>query len=505
MRTKTSIMLCCSRKSNSVGAIPRRYRLGAALRSAALSLSVLSGAMLSACEPANEIGLDVLPDEVPSTATYKQFSASVATVLRNDSVQTSNKGIALTGDLLDGNIGRTTAESYWQVRPISPNPTVPPVGALADSLVLTYGIGQFNGTADGRQKLEAYELADGFVIDKSYFAGSEGLTLGPKLGETTFKLRYARTRPTTKVLVYPWIVGDTTRKWADSVRTLQPIRFLVGTDLKQRLLDKIGKPEFLTLDAFLPVLKGVAIKPAGGTRGAIVGLDPKASTTRLTLYYHLPLPDTLKRTFVFSIGNAEQERHFTKIQTDYSVGEHLKPFYTPMNQAADTVMAKAANGFTAYLQGGLELGTRIRLIGLEALEAKRGRIAINRAELFIPVKPYATGVYPVLSQAYLLEVDANNRPLKANGQLRTVQTTGANPTGTAAPAVVIYDATQRAYRVLLTSYLDARINNKLLDQLGDAFWLLPTLPGANTLGLSRALIDGAADQVTLKVYYTELN
>ncbi len=390
------------------------------------------------------------------------------------------------------------------MRPISTNPDQPLQGAIADSLVLTFGINQFYGTADESQKLEAYELTEGFDADKSYYAESPGLMTGTRLGETTFKLRYGYVKADS-ALVTPWIVGST-KKRADSTRVLKPVRFNIkDTVLARRLLARIGTTDFSSLTEFQKVLKGVAIRPATSTSGAIVSLDPLASATRLTLYYHVST-DSLAHVHTFSLGNAaQQERYFTRITTDYSKGEQLTAF-TPASTPAerDTVTAGPPH-FTAYLQGGLELATRIRLTGFEPLLARQGHIAINRAELIVPVKPYAVGVYPVPGQAYLVEVDAQNRPLTTAGQLRTVQANGAYPAGTSQPAVVVYDPNLRAYRVVITSYLDARLNNKLTDQRGDAFWLVPTLPGVTGLGLNRALIDAAKDQIRLKVYYSELN
>ncbi|MBC7448748.1 MAG: DUF4270 family protein [Hymenobacteraceae bacterium] len=481
---------------------PRR-NLGAALTSVALSFFVV------ACEPASEVGLDVLPDDVPSTATYVELPGRAATVLRNDSVLTANKNNALVGTLRDGLVGTTTAESYWQVSPLTTNPaTTLPAGTTADSLVLTFGFSQFYGTADGRQRLEAYELTRGFANDTAYYASSPGLSTTPasKLGETTFMLRYAYVKADS-VLKTPWIVGSTTKR-ADSTRVLQPVRIRVTTDLPQRLLAVIGKPELASLTALQPILKGVLLRPVVGSTGAIVNLTPQAAETQMVLYYRLPT-DSVKQaphTFAFSLGDPLKERYFTKIATTYADGEQLRAFATPAPKAAqDTVSAEGPNGFTAYLQGGVELGTRIDLGDFAALRAKKGRIVINRAELFIPVKPYAAGVYPVPSQAYLVEVDARNQLLKTAGQFRTVQSNGNDPTSTTSPAVVTYDASQRAYRILLTTYLDARLNDKLADQLADAFWLLPTIPGVSSLSLNRALIDAAPGQIKLKVYYSELN
>ena len=72
-------MLFC----NKIGAArPARRQRAALLISAALLF------LATACDPANEVGQDVLPDEVPSTATYVELPVSATTVLRTDSVLT---------------------------------------------------------------------------------------------------------------------------------------------------------------------------------------------------------------------------------------------------------------------------------------------------------------------------------------------------------------------------------------------------------------------------------
>ena len=484
-------MPCCTKRF-TLG------RRGAALASAALSLLAL------ACEPASEIGLDALTGEPPASATYLELTGSAATVLRKDSVLTANKASALVGELRDGTVGLTQAEAYFQVTPLSANPAAAlPADAVADSLVVTCAFGQYYGAADGSQQLELLELDEGFLDDKAYYAESPALATKPgRLAETAFKLRYKLIAPVPpRILTNPWVAGDTATRKADKVRALAPLRFTIKNHpLKESLFRIIGTPGLTT--GFKDKLKGLAIRPVGPNQTAIVSLSPAAPDTRMVLYYRLAA-DTTVRTFTFSIGNTLTERHFTRIKTTYD-GDYLKRFAA--GTPHDTVNAKRTNGFTAYLQGGLELGTYIQLPGIEEqLRARKGRIAINRAELIIPVKPYAAGVYPVPGTAYLVEVNAANKVLKNAGQLRTVQANSSNPTGTNNPATVVYDAGTRSYRVLLTSYLDARINDKLLDQQAAAFWLLPTLPGVNSLGLNRALIDGSPGQIRLKVYYSELN
>jgi hypothetical protein len=129
---------------------------------------------------------------------------------------------------------------------------------------------------------------------------------------------------------------------------------------------------------------------------------------------------------------------------------------------------------------------------------------INRAELVIPVHAYSAAVYPIPNRAYLYQLGDNNRPLKTNGELRTVQGNGYVQTRNSSPANVSYDASQRAYRVLITSFLDAYINDKLPDQQLKALMLVPTLTSTTALTLNRALIDAAPNRIKIKVYYSTL-
>jgi Domain of unknown function (DUF4270) len=476
-----------------------RGTAGAALMSAALAVLTL------ACDPPSEVGLDVLPVEVPVGATYQELPATASTVLRNDSVLTANKNNFLVGRLRDVKVGTTTAEAFFQLSPLTNNLTeAPAAGSRADSLVLFLSYlntGQIYGSADARQTLEVRELDEFFTEDKAYFASSSLATKPQVLGSNTVKHRYTTTAATTRVPEFPWIDGDTNTVKAPATRVLAPLRIkLIDGTLKETLFAKLGTPDMASASALQAVVKGLAVRPQDGSQGAIVNFDPRAALTRMILYYHLA-NDTTPRQFSFSLGNAETERYFTRIQTTYADGEYLQVFDTP---AADTV-APTTPEFAAVLQGGLELGVRLRLPGLEELKRKKGRIAINRAELVIPVKQYSAGVYPVPQQAYLYELDGKGKVLTTSAQPRVVQASGYSPTGTANPAIVAYDPTQRAYRVLLTTYLDSYINDKLTDQQARALMLVPTLSATASLGLNRVLLDGSLNSIQLKVYYSELN
>lgn len=459
----------------------------------------------SSCDPASEVGLNVLETDVPAGATYVEYAAEAATIRRTDSVRTANKDNFLVGALRDANVGLTTAEAYLQMAPNSNNPSTPwPPTGVIDSLVLSLGYSTFYGTADGRQQLAAYELTEGFADDKAYYASSSLGAQTAELGHASFLPRYDTLKTTKRVLALPWVAGDTTTKKITTTAISQrPVRIVIentgaGAAFRQKLYNAIGTSAMNSLQDMQAVLKGIVVKPSNGTQGAIANFNPLSINTKMVLYYRA-LPDTTKRVFNFEIGNTAVERHFTHLQTDFSTGTKLPELAT-----AEEAPAAPTNDLTTYLQNGVELGTRLRLPGLADLKARRGSIVINRAELFIPVHPYSSGVYPVPSQAYLYQLGTSNRPLKTNGELRTVQGNGALQTGNNSPAILSYDGNQRAYRVVITSFLDAYLNDKLPDQSLQAFLLTPTLAGTSSLTLNRALLDAAPNRIKLKIYYSTL-
>ncbi len=483
--------------------LPTKWRKAASAKLVSAALAVLT----FACDPPGEVGLDVLPDEVPVGAIYQELTVNASTVLRDDSVSSANKNNFLAGRLRDVSVGTTTAEAFLQLSPLTSNlSTRPGVGRRADSLVLYVAYGQFYGSADDRQVLEVRELDQAFADDVAYYASSSLTTKMDVLGTATFKNRYTTTASTARVPKYPWIVGDTNTVKAEAVRALAPMRFnlTAGGSLKDSLLSKLGTPVMASPAALQAVVKGIAIRPTT-TAGAIVNFNPLALATRMVLYYHLA-GDTVgsaSRTFSFSLGNPETERYFTRISTNFADGKYLPAFATPTSP--DTVAASADTDFATVMQGGLELGTRLWINGLKELKQKQAQIAINRAELVIPVKAYAAGVYPVLAQGYLYELNKQGRVLSTNASPRVVQASGYSPNGTNTPAIVAYDATERAYKVNLTTYLDSYLTGKLIDQQTAALMLVPTLTATQSLGLNRALLDAAPGSIKLKVYYSELN
>jgi hypothetical protein len=183
------------------------------------------------------------------------------------------------------------------------------------------------------------------------------------------------------------------------------------------------------------------------------------------------------------------------------------------------------------MQGGNGFGARLEIPGLNELRslaqpqaAGSSAIAINRAELLIPVKPFSNLLFPQPGNGYLYEVNANNqsltRRLLNNRVERIVLRDGVDQLGTglssigdvqqgsgyyqnaaAARFYSLSDANQY-YSLVLTGYVQSYVYDRLSGAAPAAFILSPSLRTSLGLDLNRAVLDGTG--IKLRVYYSQL-
>jgi hypothetical protein len=259
------------------------------------------------------------------------------------------------------------------------------------------------------------------------------------------------------------------------------------------------------------VLKGLAFAPAAGsTYNSSILSFARGSSARLVVYYHTT-SDPIRTSYAFGFGAvyssvgdtpARDPRYFTQITSNFS-GTPLARLAT----ASDAVRAGELSG-VSYLQEGVGLGTRIRFTGLEALRNKPG-LAINRAELRVPVKPFTNALFPNPSALFAVEVDASNRILQRSVSSilydRVVQADGASPRGVNTEALAFITPSASAqpyYSLFITNYLQAYLSNNLDGALPEYLVLVPNIRRSPNLALNRAVVD--ADKISLRVYYSQL-
>ncbi|RSK47963.1 DUF4270 family protein [Hymenobacter rigui] len=500
-----------------------------ASRLASVSLAAVSLLSLATgCDNANDLGLE-LPGTSPITANYLDLPVKAFTV-RQQPIETVKANHVLVGRLRDTYVGTTTASGYLNimVEPIlSPSDSLPAkfTNVSLDSTVFSLAFDQVYGSATQPLRLDLLTL-QAPLDERTVYNSTSTVATGTTL-LTNFEGVLNRTRPVKRRVASGTATDTTTTvittQVADQVVRIRMQKYPGTAALANTVFTSLSDAAFnqSKLDA---VWKGIALRPSAGHTANIVGFT-RSANTRITFYFrgtdaagvrskyrsyslflaNIPAGNTL-------LGQIADGKYFTQLSTDLS-GTPLAALTTTQS----TLPAAASSGFT-YAQEGVGLGTRIEFQGLDDLRNNTS-LAINRAELLLPVKQYSNGIFPYPEGLYLYEVNNANevltRTVGATTYERIVPGEGLNsstqvrltPTsvgaGSYARATVPagQDPTQY-FSVPLTEYLQAYLQNRLDGDLPSGLILSPILRSSSTLNLNRAQFD--ASNIKLRVYYSKL-
>ncbi|OGX80994.1 DUF4270 family protein [Hymenobacter glacialis] len=495
-------------------------------------LVVLTALALTGCDEGTDLNVD-LPGTASTSTEYIEYKTpllDVATV-RIAPVQTLKANQFLVGRLSDNIAGTTEARAYLNTITVSSKDSLPSslTTPVLDSVVLVMGFDKVDGSLTTPAQFDVFNLQAPLDERQSYNSGSNTPTVSPALGQNitgrlnrTVQVTTAATgtTPATTATVPDQTVRLVLQRTSAVAAPFAPAPAVASSFFSTTFFPALRGTTF-TQAQLDGLLKGLAITPSAGYSSGIVSFG-RAYNHRLALFFHdgaVPAPpSTVRRKWrsfsvffgsVYSGINgaptsapASDPRYYTQIINDLSG--------TPLNALADVTQAVSGNSGvlsgTSYLQDGVGLGTRVTFKSLDKLLATPG-VIINRAELRVPVKPFSNALLTNPAAIYALEVDANNRPLQRIVNFiptdRVVQADGSNQLATGVPSVgtlVNSSATQPYYNLLITSYLQAYIANKL-DGNPAALVLVPNINSALTLSLNRAVID--ANNISLRVYYTK--
>ena len=491
-----------------------------ASRLASAALAGASLLALSACEKDNsELAVD-LPSSIPANSQFITFDLEAATV-RQDSAETLKTDHFLVGRFTDNVAGTIEARSYLNLAVSGdslPSQFAATTPLTLDSVHLALNFDQVygNSTMPGRFDLLALQNR---LDDRTRYTAASSVPVQPQPLATNLVGRYDR-----KTLVKTASTTNT----ADTVRTLvaDPTVHLVlkanaaapNSPFVAGLLSVISAPDFnqARLDAYLP---GIALAPSAGYSGSIASFGQPVRS-RVMFYFHYLNPSTKSHLVVTSLimgpisgtggGVATDPRYFTQLRTTPPTGTPL----AALTNAQASVSAAALGG-ASYLQGGTGLGTRIKFPASLLETLNKPGLAINRAELYVPVKPYSNTLFQYPTSIFAYEVNNSNQPLRRTVSListpRVVQTTGSSPIGAGNDALgIITNSTTTApyYSLLITTYLQAYLANNLDGSRPDALVLMPNelnssaIRDRTALNLRRAALD--ANNIKLRVYYSQL-
>lgn len=485
------------------------------LTGAALSLLGLAG-----CETTGDPTVD-LPNSSSTSSKFIEVSVSAATVLTGPT-QTLKSNRFLVGRLRDQVTGLTEAQGVLNLRPSTLLDSLP--GRLThprlESVVLLAPFEQIYGTATVPLRYDVLPLAQKLDERVVYGADSKPVVGPDALGtglsaplNATYQLTQTATDGSgaTITTTAPDLV---VRQALLSPSQPNPQLSAVFEKLKARTFAQAD------LDAVLP---GIVIAPSAGYEGSIVAFGRGAVGAQLKFRFSYDSvtqtsPDTIRvpRVRTYSLffgpsrgasgaGAAEDPRYYTQLTNDRT-GSAL----ASLTNQSDAIPAAALGGHS-YMQAGIGLGTRITFNDLDKLNTLRNTpgIAINQAELRVPVQPYTTGLFPNPTGFYALEVGIDNKVLlRTTNQITTERVV---PSESNISQMLLNPVSSNPYYSFsMTRYLQEYLTPKGLgvDETGAplplpaALVLTPTLRSTTSLSLDRAVLD--ANNIILRVYYSQL-
>ncbi|MVN76267.1 DUF4270 family protein [Hymenobacter sp. HMF4947] len=477
---------------------------------------------LSGCMKGNELNVD-LPGTAAIGTNYVDLPITASTV-RQQPIQTLKAEHFLAGRLFDNLTGNTEARAVLSLLP-SVNDSLPGRYTSAtspDSVVITLGFDQVYGSTSTPAKLDVLELAtklDERTVYNSASVAPVKATIGQNLVVPLNKTKAVRqaiaTSTTDSITVQvpdPTVRLVVQRQGTGTNPNYPNVSSTFANSLFRQL--QVASLTQAQLDA---ILAGIIIAPSQGYNGAVLSFSRVVSGA-INIYFH-PAASQKRHSYQLYFGPSPSgsgpgaptdPRYYTQLSTDFQTSSALSAL---QGSAPGTRLSSAAAGGVTYVQEGTGLGTALSFVSPQftSLLARPG-IAINRAELILPIQPYSNALLSNPARLYALEVDAKNQPLQRvtgiNSVDRVVQGDGAVQQGRGSEAIGLpYSAstTNIYYDVLITSYLQAYLNDPTAATLGglpDALVLTPALSTATSLTLNRAALTASA--MRLRVYYSQL-
>ena len=335
----------------------------------AVFLLLLIAGIISSCKKKTpeDIGLPLLPGEDLLNAEFTDTLTLIAHTVKDDSLKTDETSPMLLGNVNDPIFGITQASIFTQLS-IPSGKTNPSFGSnpVLDSAVLSlvYSAGQYYGNLTP-QKFEVYELSDTMSTGASYYSNQM------KPYYTTQQIGSEIITPDVKDSVF-----------VDTVKQLPQLRVHLDKNLFQNFLDTSSSygSSYISTAAFQIFFKGIYVKSSTtGTSGdgAIMYIDMTHTYSRLTLFYHndsISTPSAF--SYYFGISKTECAR-FSHFDHDYSSSADI----TAQLNSAYTIAED-----NVYVQPMAGVRAKITFPYINDF-FRNGKVAINKAELILPVEP----------------------------------------------------------------------------------------------------------------------
>lgn len=381
------------------------------------------------CEEPGEIGLDI-DDNKLGTAFTDTITVKASTILAGDSTVARNRGNLLTGNFSNASFGSVSVKSFLEVGITSGVGFEDAANARIDSTVLVLDYNEFYGDTTQNLTINVHKLQQGFRDDVTYFTTSSLPHESAIIGSATF-------RPTPRKTVRKVLTNTT-------VNASIPARIKLTPAFGAEILAQSGKTALSNPTEFLKFLPGIALTSGNNAKSAL-GFT-FSDSTYFKIYYTAG-GKKLQYNFIVSSTN----NRLTQLSTDRSNSPLAR-----LQQTGDSIPA-ANTGNTSFLQESVGIKTKLTFPYLNKFKTALGNVAINRAELVIPVK--AANTLSPSPYLYLFETNKSNRIVRQNGVPVGISANGSSLANFSQPSPAVYNSTTQSYTVNITAYLQAVLYN----------------------------------------------
>jgi hypothetical protein len=445
---------------------------------------------ITSCEDPKEIGSEIIGQDVGVRFT-DTLSINSSTVLV-DSIFTSGTytrgaDTLLVGAYTDPILGKTQANAFFQVANIDTLKALP--SAIADSVILKLFYTYYQGDTTKTQTINVHRVTETMNPATEYLANNEVQFDKKPLGAKTLRARPVRYRSRFNEL--DSLRFDSLSIKLDKALALEfmNLRYTKGT------ADTVVYSQAKFKDKF----KGIALVGNESDNAALLGFYTRACN--LSFYYH-PKDSLRSSRLIFypvlttNAGRDIFNSRFNKITSTRSgrLANLKKPGdIIPSNQTGNEV----------YIQEGTGVSTKILFPTLLSLK-QRQDIAINKAELIVPVKSNPNNIDQI-SKLSLVETNETNRTV------RLVTTSGASGLlyipgeRSGYPHNTLLNKTANTYTFNVTSTLQNILTGRRPNK---GILIVPEIVVDATTGKSKLFANRTdriaidAPNVKLKVYYT---
>ena len=320
---------------------------------------------LFSCEDPGRLGISLIDPNDDLGVLHTEIPLNTKVVLL-DSINTTNRGIAMTGVYADGDFGQLKVRNYLTFVPLTQDPDIPDTVTQADSVIMNLRFNYHFGEKGIPHQLSVHRLTEGLEINRVYYSFDSSMYDQASIVDSAFMVSEADTLLSLN---------------------LDP--------LKDELLEalKTFSPDSAGFADFLEQFKGLALN-SGTASNAVLGFNFAHSDSRIALYY--TTNDTVVNRVELRYSN-----YYNGITTDYT-GTELEgiELLTDFSPASGRAYAQAGAGLVPKI----DFQPFIDFIESDTA----GTIVINKAELVMDnLQGLDNGISPPQQMSFFFTNQAN--------------------------------------------------------------------------------------------------